>query len=75
MGSEGELNFSVFDEIPIGFTQGNSREFFTIENPKNIQLYHVGDIYQQLVNRQQHPSNGSSALHTSWVMDKILAVN
>ncbi|PKG81460.1 oxidoreductase [Colwellia sp. 75C3] len=75
VGSEGELNFSVFDEVPIVLTQGNSREIFTIENPKNIQLYHVGNIYQQLINGQQHPSNGSSALHTSWVMDKILAVN
>ena len=75
VGSEGELNFSVFDEVPIVLTQGNSREIFTIENPDNIQLYHVGNIYQQLVNRQQHPSNGASALHTSWVMNKILAVD
>jgi predicted dehydrogenase len=75
VGSEGELNFSVFDEVPIVLTQGNSREIFTIENPKNIQLYHVENIYQQLVNGQQHPSNGASALHTSWVMDKVLVVN
>jgi 1,5-anhydro-D-fructose reductase (1,5-anhydro-D-mannitol-forming) len=75
VGSEGELNFSVFGEVPIVLTQGNSREIFTIENPKNIQLYHVENIYQQLVNGQQHPSNGASALHTSWVMDKVLVVN
>ncbi|WP_198559883.1 Gfo/Idh/MocA family protein [Colwellia sp. 12G3] len=75
VGSEGELSFSVFDEVPIVLTQGNNSETLVIENPENIQLHHVGNIYQQLVNKQQHPSNGTSALHTSWVMDKILAVN
>jgi len=75
VGSEGELNFSVFDEMPIVLTQGKSSEIFIIDNPENIQLYHVANIYQQLVNGQQHSSNGHSALHTSWVMDKILAVN
>jgi len=75
VGSEGELNFSVFDESCIVLTQGKSSETFTIENPENIQLYHVGNIYQQLENGLQHPSNGHSALHTSWVMDKILAAS
>jgi predicted dehydrogenase len=75
VGSEGKLTFSVFDESPIVLTQGKNSESFTIENPENIQLYHVANIYQQLVSGQQHPSNGSSALHTNWVMDQILAVN
>ena len=75
IGSAGELRFSVFDEAAIVLTQGNSSETFVIENPTNIQLYHVGNIYQQLVNNQPHPSTGSSAVHTNWVMDKILAVN
>ena len=74
LGNEGELSFSVFDERPIILTQGNGSENFIIENPENIQLYHAANIYQQLVNGQKHPSNGHSALHTSWVMDKILAV-
>lgn len=75
VGSEGQLDFSVFDESPIVLTQGHNSEDFIIENPENIQLYHVANIYQQLVNEQLHPSNGSSALHTSWVMDKILSAN
>jgi predicted dehydrogenase len=72
VGSEGELSFSVFDEIAITLTQGDKCQTFEIENPEHIQLYHVGNIYQALVNLKQHPSNGTSALHTSWVMDKIL---
>ena len=74
VGSEGQLDFSIFDEVPVILTQGHNEEEFVIENPENIQLHHVGNIYQQLINKQQHPSNGSSALHTSWVMDEILAV-
>lgn len=72
VGSEGQLSFSVFDEVPIVLTQSDSREIFEIENPENIQLYHVGNMHQQLVNKQQHPSSGTTALHTSWVMDEIL---
>jgi predicted dehydrogenase len=75
VGSKGQLDFSVFDESPIVLNQGHHSETFIIENPENIQLYHVANIYQQLVNGQQHPSNGRSALHTSWVMDKILSAN
>lgn len=72
VGSEGELNFSVFDEVPVTLTQGDNKQEFIIENPENIQLYHVNNIYQQLVNNQPHPSTGTSALHTSWLMDEIL---
>lgn len=75
VGSAGELDFSVFDEVPIMLTQGNSKEEFVIENPENIQLHHVGNIYQHLVNDKRHPSTGTSARHTSWVMDEILAVS
>ncbi|MCJ8295093.1 MAG: Gfo/Idh/MocA family oxidoreductase [Colwellia sp.] len=75
IGSKGQLDFSVFDEVPITLTQGNSKEEFVIENPENIQLHHVGNIYQQLINKQKHPSTGTSALHTSWIMDEILAAS
>jgi len=72
VGSQGELNFSVFDEVPVTLTQGDNKQVFIINNPENIQLYHAANIYQQLANNQQHPSTGTSALHTSWVMDEIL---
>ena len=75
VGSKGELNFSVFDEVPIILTKAGTQQEFIIENPENIQLYHVANIYQQLVNDKQHPSTGASALHTSWVMDEILQVS
>ncbi len=71
-GSAGELSFSVFAEQPLVLTQGTNREEFFIENPENIQLYHVKNMRDQLVQGIQHPSTGDTALHTSWVMEKIL---
>ncbi len=71
-GSEGELSFSVFNEEPVCLHASNQcREFF-IENPENIQLYHVQNMREHLLNNKTHPSTGATALHTSWVMDRIL---
>jgi len=71
-GSEGEISFSVFDEHPISISNATQHQEITIENPENIQLYHVQNIKEQLCSGQMHPSNGRTAAHTSWVMDQIL---
>ncbi len=71
-GSEGEISFSVFDEHPICISNAAQHHEFHIENPENIQLYHVQNIKKQLCSNYVHPSNGVSATHTSWVMDQIL---
>ena len=72
-GSKGEISFSVFDEQPIVRQNETSSTEFVIEHPENIQLFHVENISKQLFDNIKHPSNGKTALHTSWVMDKILA--
>jgi len=71
-GSKGKIEFSVFDEAPLLLSNedGTCEQF--IENPENIQLYYVRDMKEQLLGHFQHPSNGATATHTSWVMDKIL---
>jgi hypothetical protein len=71
-GSEGEMTFSVFDESPIKIHTNDKTEEIFIENPENIQLYHVNNIKEQLLSGHKHPSTGQSATHTSWVMDQIL---
>jgi predicted dehydrogenase len=71
-GSEGEMTFSVFDESPIKIHTNDKTEEIFIENPENIQLYHVKNIKEQLLSGHKHPSSGQSATHTSWVMDQIL---
>jgi len=71
-GSNGEISFSIFDEEAITVENNQGKQSHFIENPENIQLYHVANMQKQLVNNVPHPSNGATALHTSWVMEKIL---
>ena len=72
-GSKGKIEFSIFEENPIVLNQnGNKQEVF-VENLKNIQFHHVENMRRQLVEKNySHPSSGLTALHTSWVMSRIL---
>lgn len=72
-GSNGKIRFSIFQENPLFIeVQGKEKEIF-IENPKHIQSYHVENMKKHLLTDNYiHPSNGYTACHTSWVMDKIL---
>lgn len=72
-GSKGKIEFSVFNEEPLILSYNGKQEKVFIENPENIQLYHVENMKKQLFGENFiHPSSGHSAIHTSWVMDKIL---
>lgn len=71
-GSKGKIMFSVFDEAPLVIQNDQGRKEISIDNPENIQLYHVRNIREHLCGRITHPSTGSTAAHTCWVMDKIL---
>lgn len=72
MGSEGNINFSIFREKPLVLRNNSGKKTLEISNPKHIQQYHVQNMIQHLEGTRVHPSLGSSGLHTSWVMDKIL---
>ena len=71
-GSEGKIEFSVFDEKPISLEQNGKTQSLVIEHPENVQLYHVKNIKKHLLNQTIHPSTGETAAHTAWVMDEIL---
>jgi len=71
-GNKGKITFSVFDENPITLKSDSENERLIIEHPKNVQYFHVENMRDHLFGNKTHPSNGESALHTSWVMDKIL---
>lgn len=72
-GSKGKIQFSVFEENPLILERDGKREELFIEHPQNVQLHHVENIKKHLFgNGYIHPSNGYSATHTSWIMDKIL---
>ncbi|MBD10826.1 MAG: oxidoreductase, partial [Flavobacteriaceae bacterium] len=72
IGSEGELSFSVFSDDPIELITEEKIEQMVIENPKNIQQFHVENMAKHLQSNFQHPSTGKTAMHTAWVMDSIL---
>ena len=63
---------SVFDEAPLILNNNHGQQEIFIDNPENIQLYHVKNIKEHLLGVTEHPSTGYTATHTSWVMDKIL---
>ena len=66
------MNFSEYNDFGRYNGTVDQRLFIHIENPENIQLYHVQNIKEQLYSGNIHPSNGITATHTSWVMDQIL---
>lgn len=71
-GSQGNIEFSIFDENPVILSNENGVVPLFIEHPENVQLHHVQDMKEQLLGSGIHPSNGKTATHTSWVMDRII---
>ena len=71
-GNKGSIQFSVFHDNPIILKSDTNNEVLFIENPKHIQQYHVQNMRNYFQNQIPHPSTGQTALHTSWVMSKIL---
>lgn len=72
IGDKGTIVFSVFDEQPIVLDTETETETLVIENPNPVQLFHVQNMYKQLIGEGQHPSSGETAAHSSWVLDEIL---
>lgn len=70
-GNKGKITFSVFDENPIELSSEFENIVLEIPHPENVQLFHVENMREHLLGNSKHPSTGKSALHTSWVMDKI----
>lgn len=72
LGEKGEIRFSVLGEAPVMLKTATEEEELFIPHPKHVQEFHVYNIQQDLLGVATHPSTGATALHTSWVMDKIL---
>lgn len=74
-GNEGRIEFAIFHEKPLLLLTEKKSESLIIENPKHIQQFHIEGMRNELLYHNfKHPSTGKSALHTNWVMDKILGV-
>lgn len=74
VGSKGKISFSVFKENPVVLETIKGRNEIFIDHPKHVQSGHVEAMQKHLIEKNfKHPSTGKTALHTSWIMDKILA--
>jgi predicted dehydrogenase len=71
-GSKGKITFSVFENDPIILKTEAGESIHNIAHPENVQLHHVEQMRDHLFVNHIHPSNGTTASHTSWVMDQIL---
>ncbi|SER21173.1 Gfo/Idh/MocA family protein [Neolewinella agarilytica] len=73
VGSKGSIQFAIFEEQPVVLIQGDKRQEKFIDHPYHVQLPHVENMQRQLLSGDYfHPSTGKTALHTSWIMDRIL---
>lgn len=72
IGSKGKIQFAIFEDNPLILVNDVVNQEIFIENPKHVQLQHVENMKKHLLEGFLHPSNGETATHTSWVMDKIL---
>ena len=73
VGSSGEIRFSVFHDNEIVLINKDGEKRFDIDHPKHVQQGHVEAMQRALLSGHAHPSTGATALHTSWVMENILA--
>ncbi|OWW26455.1 oxidoreductase [Zobellia sp. OII3] len=71
-GSEGKIGFSVFEEADVVLVNAKGEERLFIAHPEHVQQFHVENLREDLFGGKSHPSTGKTALHTSWVMDRIL---
>ncbi len=72
MGTEGALQFSVFNYDPIVLMNGQGRQEFDIPNPKHVQMPLIQNIVDHLLGRATCTCDSTSATTVNWVMDRIL---
>jgi len=72
LGSEGSIRFSVLDDAPLELENASGLQTIEILQPEHIQEFHVENMKQHLLGNATHPSTGKTAMHTAWVMEKIL---
>ena len=73
LGSNGHIEFSIFDDVPALIVNNEGTKQIDMHKPTPIQLNSVQAVHDQLRGINQHPGTPDSAAHTSWIMDNILA--
>lgn len=71
-GSQGRIQFAVFNDTALQLDNEDGTQHLFVENPAHVQRFHVENMREHLLGNAIHPSTGQTALHTSWVMERIL---
>ena len=72
IGSQGRINFSVFNDEPLQLCTDTSISLDIPHHPEHIQWHHVLGMNAHIRGESQHPAIAEQALKTDWVMDRIL---
>lgn len=71
-GDRGSICFAVFAEELLELHKEGKRHLIRIHNPNPIQLNHVENMAKTLFLDATHPSTGTTAMHTTWVLEKLM---
>jgi predicted dehydrogenase len=72
VGSDGRIQFSTSQPVPIRLLRGDSVEEFPVSDPPHVHQPLIQTIVNELNGIGHCPSTGISAARTAWVMDEIL---
>lgn len=72
-GTEGEIEFPVFDPAPVLLTTATGTQRIERDHPPHVQQPLIQSIVDELHGRDACPSTGISGLRTTQVMDTALA--
>jgi predicted dehydrogenase len=72
MGDKGTISFAVFRDEPVKLNTDKEQLSLKIAHPAHVQQHHVEGMRDQLLKGIPYSSSGKTALHTAWVMDRIL---
>jgi len=71
-GEKGKITFSCFSFDPIIIDNNTGKDFFHYEKPKHVQQYLIEEVVKDILGTGKSPSNGETAIRTSWVMEEIV---
>jgi len=71
-GTDGCIEYSTFDPVPLRLTTGTATESVDIAHPPHVQQPLIQQVVDDLLGRDRCPSTGISAWRTSQVMDVAL---
>lgn len=74
VGDKGKISYSTYNAQPIRLTTNNGVTDFPFDYPAHIQQPLIQTVVDALTGNGVCPSTGTSAAHTTWVMDQLLQV-